>query len=291
MPFSCTNARAEGRTESLLDRATGPQWCSVYSGKGNKDMCISAFIMYNTSVPHYQTCKYNCGTPSTRFSCCIDPELKICESDPPASPPPPLLPLPPASPSPMPPPMPPILCPMMDADMVSIRDQATPTWCHDYNDMQAECEHAYIRASNTYVRCVYHAVAVDDGMGGHTHKCSMDVAGQASCFASPPAPPVPPSPPSTCPKAATLGLSYDLRDYPVHEHEWKMKFSEYSTEKFNSGHVEMGHTQYAVCSLYTDHSTECKHAYQSNGHIYYPCLYREVDGRGSCAPSPTARLC
>jgi len=274
-PFSCTNAVADGRTDSVQDHYNGAEWCSVYSGKGNKEKCLAAFVLYD-SANTYQVCKWKA---QGQFTCSIDSELYVCDHSPPSLPPPPLEPSPPSLP---PPPAAPVLCPVMGLDMVSLRDLDPPTWCHDYNNMKSECESAYVRAGTSYVRCVY---TVDGHSDGTTDKCEMDVAGQSSCFLSPPAPPVPPSMPATCASAGLIGLEYDLRDYPT-----MAGFSEKTTKQFNSGHYEMGFTQYAVCSLFTGEETLCKHAYQTNGLYYQPCLYGLTEP-GACTASPMKRAC
>ena len=294
MPYTCTNAVVdEGRTDSLRSRATTHEWCTVYSGLGylrqNKQRCENAFIYYENSTmmtySRYQSCKYggSCG----KHTCCLDSEVKRCESYPPSTPPPPTVPSPPfapyASPS-SPPPLMPSLCDAMPPAMVSIRDQVEPKWCYDYTNMRTECESAYIRVANTYTRCVYSTDISDD----HSHTCAPDVAGPQSCYASPPATPSPPALPNVagCASAATIGLRYDMRDWPE-----RAKLSDHTIENgWETGHKEMGHTQYAVCETEQEESS-CKYSYQTNGYDFRPCLWRNVSGLMSCRTSPTARNC
>lgn len=294
-------------------------WCSVYSGEGLGDTCGSAFVLYSTTPAMYQNCKYDWE----RKTCAIESKLRVCDDEPPSSPP---SPLPPSSPSPMPPPMPPVLCPLLEQvspNMVSIRDKLYPTWCSDHDWSREKCELSYIRAGNTYTRCIYHPRTDDDYAS-----CEMEEGGWKSCLDDPPAPPAPPSMPSTCPAAANFGFSNDLRKVPLTHF-----FSERHADTFIDGdrYEDTGYTipgihEMAVCDFYSGgHASDlfnvastvslksiastwlathrwaggqaefCKHSYQTDGLTWYPCLWRNVSRGGeyvvSCSASPTAKLC
>ena len=289
------------------------KWCSTYNGVYNGPLCESAFIIYDTTPAMYQNCQFNWKTKK----CSIESKLRLCTEEPPAAPPPPL---PPTSPSPMPPPMPPVLCPLLEAvspNMVSIRDKLYPTWCSDHDWSREKCELSYIRAGNTYTRCIYHPRTEDE----YEH-CAMAEGGWQPCLDDPPSPPSPPSMPSTCPNAAKFGFSNDLRKIPqVH------KFTDRSADAFvegdwyeKTGYLIPGIHEMAICDFYAGgdmselldkvdlktvsvHSEAndwsqadwCKHSYETDGISWYPCLWSNVSRGGeyviTCDASPTAKLC
>merc|ERR1712078_462257 len=96
---------------------------------------------------------------------------------------------------------------------------------------------------------------------------------------SPPSAPSPPSTPYTCVNAGLIGLSaHSTR-------EWNLKH--HVTSKTHPA----GHTEYPVCDMYAQDKDECKRSYQTDGDVYYPCLFRNATGAASCKASPTPRPC
>merc|ERR1719484_84613 len=87
MPWTCPNAVAEGRSENLHYRNipdAQTAWCSIYSGRGKKDMCKRSFVQYNTTPPTYQVCKWTGGDIQ---SCSLNSKLTVCTNEPPYTPP------------------------------------------------------------------------------------------------------------------------------------------------------------------------------------------------------------
>jgi len=287
MPWSCTNAVAEGRSENLHFRSipnSQSEWCSIYNGKGNKEMCKRSFVQYNTTPPTYQTCRWNGGDDSD-WSCSLNSKLTVCDTAPPATPSPMTPPAPPAAP---PPPFPPSLCDAMSHEKISIRDLPSPKWCESLASDHDACANAYVRLGQTYLSCVYSPV---DAQNKYDPSCTMS-AKKMPCSLSPPSAPSPPSVPATCAKAGLIGLTQDLRYTPE-----KLGLSDHSTQEWNLKHHvtslthTAGHTQYAVCDMYAQVKDECKRSYQTDGDVYYPCLFRNATGSASCSASPTARSC
>jgi len=288
MPWTCTNAVAEGRSENLHFRGipdSQSEWCSIYSGKGNRDMCKRSFVQYDTTPPTYQACRWN-GGGDYDWSCSLDSKLTVCENEPPASPP---LPPPPAPPAAPPAPFPPSLCDAMGHEKISIRDLPSPKWCEALASDKAACLNAYVRLGQTYLSCVYSDV---DAQNKYDPTCTMS-ARKLPCSLAPPAPPSPPSVPATCANAALIGLTQDLRYTPE-----KLGLSDRSTQEWNLKHHvtslthTAGHTQYAQCDMYAQEKDECKRSYQTDGDVYYPCLFRtDATGAASCSASPTKRRC
>merc|ERR1719316_2319016 len=100
MPWTCPNAVAEGRSENLHYRNipdAQTAWCSIYSGRGKKDMCKRSFVQYNTTPPTYQVCKWTGGNIQ---SCSLNSKLTVCTNEPPYPHSPPSLPAPPLEPPP-----------------------------------------------------------------------------------------------------------------------------------------------------------------------------------------------
>jgi hypothetical protein len=287
MPWTCSNAVAEGRSENLHFRNipnSQSEWCSIYNGKGNKDMCKRSFVQYDTTPPTYQTCRWSGGDDSD-WSCSLNTKLTVCENEPPAAPPPPTAPSPPMAP---PPPYPPSLCDAMGHEKISIRDLPSPKWCEEFKSDHDACANAYVRLGGTYLSCVYSPV---DAENKYDPKCTMS-ATKLPCSLSPPSAPSPPSVPATCAKAALIGLSQDLRYTPE-----KLGLSDHSTQEWNLKHHvtslthTAGHTEYAVCDMYAREKDECKRSYQTDGDVFYPCLFRNATGSATCSASPTARSC
>jgi hypothetical protein len=291
---NCTNALVKDRrTESLHHRGyhnSKSEWCSIYNGKGNKDACKRSFILYDTNPRLYQTCTWNGRSLSDDFSCNIDPKLNLCDD---IAPPPPSPPQPPQLPSPPFAPPPPVLC-AASAAKVSIRDLPSPLWCTDLAADHGACENAYVRMGETYVPCLYHPV---DAKNAYQPTCVMS-ATKLSCNLSPPAPPAPPSVPAICAAASVYGYEQDLR-YTANNDG---NLSDVTTAAWNLAHhitsrdiisSPTGATNYARCELYRDNTVECKRSYQSDGDVWWPCIFKKHDaaGPGSCKPSPTARCC
>jgi len=300
MPWTCSNALAQGKTENLFFRSlpnSQSEWCSIYTGKGNVHKCKRSFVQYNTTPPTFQTCKWNGGS-SDGWSCTLDAALSPCENNPP---PPPLNPLPPAAP---PPPFPPTLCEAVGSvdahgnPKVSIRDLASPKWCTDLTASgSAACSNAYVRLGNTYLPCIYNPV---DATNTFSPTCMMSTT-KMPCDLSPPSAPSPPSTPASCPDALAIGFTQDVRYTPA-----KLGLSDPSTDAWNAKHHvtsakhPLGHTEYPVCEMYSNYELECKVSYQTasfvTGFYYYPCLFNNKSTGGgkwsaTCRPSPTARTC
>jgi len=306
LPWSalCPAARTAGKTESLMSRnipGSNSEWCSIYSAANFKHSeipagdgftsaethCKAAFVMYDTDPPTYQSCAWHGeriwgGSNDHRDEdvtgkCKLAKKLYPCQQNPPAPPSPPPSPPPP---SPPPGPSPPVLCPVLGADMVSVRDMAEPKWCNDYTKDQALCEKAYIRLGQTYVRCAWSPVNTFLRDNKFAPQCTADLTTKAPCGFAPPSPPAPPSTPSTCPRASMIGLKYDLRDWSP-------------GTAWTSGHRMAGDRPIADCSVYTHEEDNCKHAYQTDGNHFYPCLFRNstLMPAPTCLPSPGKRSC
>ena len=285
MPWTCPNAVAEGRSENLHYRNipdAQTAWCSIYSGRGKKDMCKRSFVQYNTTPPTYQVCKWTGGDIQ---SCSLNSKLTVCTNEPPHTPPPPSSPAPPLEP---PPPSPPTLCDAVGHEKISIRDLPEPKWCEAFASDHDACEKAYVRFGPTYSSCVYSAV---DAQNAYDPTCTMSET-KLPCALSPPSAPSPPSTPYTCVNAGLIGLTQDLRYTPE-----KLGLSDHSTREWNLKHHvtskthPAGHTEYPVCDMYAQDKDECKRSYQTDGDVYYPCLFRNATGAASCKASPTPRPC
>jgi len=177
----------------------------------------------------------------------------------------------------------------MGHEKISIRDLPSPKWCEALASDKAACLNAYVRLGQTYLSCVYSDV---DAQNKYDPTCTMS-ARKLPCSLAPPAPPSPPSVPATCANAALIGLTQDLRYTPE-----KLGLSDRSTQEWNLKHHvtslthTAGHTQYAQCDMYAQEKDECKRSYQTDGDVYYPCLFRtDATGAASCSASPTKRRC
>ena len=176
----------------------------------------------------------------------------------------------------------------MGHEKISIRDLPEPKWCEAFASDHDACEKAYVRFGPTYSSCVYSAV---DAQNTYDPTCTMSET-KLPCALSPPSAPSPPSTPYTCVNAGLIGLTQDLRYTPE-----KLGLSDHSTREWNLKHHvtskthPAGHTEYPVCDMYAQDKDECKRSYQTDGDVYYPCVFRNATGAASCKASPTPRPC
>jgi hypothetical protein len=288
-------------------------WCSIYSASNfggavvakavsgsvgatsAETHCKQAFIMYNTDPPTYQACKWREKTDTDTTdddeaedmygTCKVETKLKACGTLlPPSAPSPPLLPPSPSAP---------VLCPVLGGGMVSVRDLSSPKWCLDYASDKDSCEKAYIRMGQTFYKCMYSPVDITNT---YAPSCTMDTT-KLPCEFSPPSPPSPPAPPSSCEVAVLMGLTTDLRYY---YHSATTKMLGHATDQYLSSATKAKHAatqaavgdiHYADCGVYTQDGASCKHAYQTDGADFLPCIFRNTTGTPTCLASPTKRGC